>query len=245
MICFLIVISSIYLLKVESKAALDEKASEDNNKIIYLTFDDGPSYSVTNETLDILKEKNVKATFFIVGSKIQGKEDILKRIHNEGHSIGLHTYTHKYKKIYSTEEAFVEEMDRTNEEVKKVLGIEPKLIRFPSGSKPHLNDSLLDKLHAHNYRIFDWNACLSDGLNYNAPPDKLIKEAQKVIGKSTKVILLLHCDIVNKNTCKALPRIIDFYKSQGYEFKPITDETPEYYFRYKKSNKQASTELWQ
>lgn len=214
---------------------------EENKKVVYLTFDDGPANIVTNKILDTLKEKDIKATFFVIGDKISGREEILKRIYDEGHTIGLHTYTHKFKKIYRSEESFIEEMDLARKEVKRVLNIEATAIRFPAGSKPHLNDSLLEKLHAQGYKIYDWNASLSDGLNYNTPPDKLYREATKVVGKSTNVVLLLHCDQPNVNTCTALPKIIDYYKEQGYEFKPITGETPEFYFRYKKNNVKNTT----
>lgn len=213
-----------------------ERTDDENEKVVYLTFDDGPANIVTNKILDTLKEKDIKATFFVIGDKIGGREEILKRIYEEGHTIGLHTYTHKFKKIYRSEDSFMKEMDLTRKEVKRVLNIDATAIRFPAGSKPHLNDSLLEKLHQQGYKIYDWNASLSDGLNYNTSSDKLYREATKVVGKSTHVVLLLHCDQPNINTCKALPKIIDYYKEQGYEFKPIKEETPEFYFRYKKTN---------
>jgi peptidoglycan/xylan/chitin deacetylase (PgdA/CDA1 family) len=215
--------------------ALEDEKMESYEKIVYLTFDDGPSFIVTPRILDILKEKNVKATFFVVGDKIQGKEEILKRIHTEGHVLGLHTFTHKYRKIYSSHDNFIKEMDDTAEEVNRVLGFKPTALRFPTGSKPHLNEELLEKLHEKNYRVYDWNASLSDGLNYNTPTDKLVREAAKIIGRSnSKIYLLLHCDQPNKNTAKALPYIIDYYRELGYEFKVIEENTPEYYFRFKK-----------
>ncbi|MCM0649730.1 polysaccharide deacetylase [Clostridium swellfunianum] len=211
-------------------------SDQEEEKVVYLTFDDGPSYIITNRVLDILKEKEVKATFFVVGNKIEGREDILKRIHEDGHSLGLHTYSHKYKEIYSSHDNFVKEMEDAGEAVKKVIGFEPKPIRFPGGSKPYLNSSLLEKLHERGYKVFDWNASLSDGLNYNISTERLVKEAHKVVGGSnSKVYLLLHCDQTNKATAKALPMIIDYYKNLGYEFKTITEDTPEYYFRFKKS----------
>lgn len=238
MIFFLALVFCMPLISEYNKINAKASASdvEENKKVVYLTFDDGPANIVTNKILDTLKEKDIKATFFVIGDKISGREEILKRIYGEGHTIGLHTYTHKFKKIYRSEESFIEEMDLTRNEVKRVLNIEATAIRFPAGSKPHLNDSLLDKLHAQGYKIYDWNASLSDGLNYNTPPDKLYREATKVVGKSTNVVLLLHCDQPNVNTCTALPRIIDYYKEQGYEFKPIKEDTPEFYFRYKKNN---------
>jgi peptidoglycan/xylan/chitin deacetylase (PgdA/CDA1 family) len=230
--CLLLVLVSSITLK--SNVYADSENEYQNEKVIYLTFDDGPSNIITNRILDILDEKEVKATFFVVGEKIVGREEILKRIHNDGHSIGLHTFTHKFKHIYRSHDIFMKEMEDTAEEVNRVLGVKPRAIRFPGGSKPYLNSALYEKLHEKNYLIYDWNASLSDGLNYNTSTNTLVKEAHKIIGRSeSKIFLLLHCDQVNKTTAKALPIIIDYYKGLGYQFKTITEDTPEYYFRYK------------
>lgn len=209
-------------------------ASDPNHKVIYLTFDDGPSNVVNNKILDILKNENIKATFFIVGYKINGNEQTLKRIYAEGHSIGLHTYTHKYRKIYANDNAFIEEMDKTADEVKKVIGFSPRIIRFPSGSKKHLSENLLEKLHEKSYKIYDWNLSLSDGLDYNTPQDKLFREATQKCVNPSRIFLLAHCDQPNKKTCEILPKIIKYYKDLGYEFKAITADTPEYHFRVSK-----------
>jgi peptidoglycan/xylan/chitin deacetylase (PgdA/CDA1 family) len=231
LILILCMITSKIVLAKDTKDSKEEYKKE---KVIYLTFDDGPSYIVSDKILDILKESNVKATFFVVGSKIKGRENILKRMYDEGHSIGLHSFSHKYNQIYSSYDNFIKEMDDTAEEVNRVLGFRPNIIRFPGGSKPFLNSELLDRLHKKNYKIYDWNASLSDGLNYNTPVNKLIMESHNVVGKSySRIFLLLHCDQVNKNTAIALPEIIDYYKNLGYKFKAITDETSEYYFRFK------------
>lgn len=234
--CILVLILfSVFINPINIKCvnALDNQTSE-TPKTVYLTFDDGPSYNITDKVLDVLKEKEVKATFFIIGNKIKGREKILKRIYDEGHCIGLHSYTHVTRKIYSNENAFIKEMDDTRDEVKRVLGITPTAIRFPTGSKPHLNKNFLEELHAHNYKVYDWNASLPDGINCDIKPDKLIQYATKVIARSPKVFLLLHCDQCNKNTSEALPKIIDYYKENGYEFKTIDDNTDEFYFRFKK-----------
>ena len=207
---------------------------EDKEKTIYLTFDDGPSKIITRDVLPILKEYDVRATFFIIGYKIHGKEDIIKKIYEDGHSIGVHTYSHKYKKIYSSEESFLDEMNETADEVKSIIGVHPNVIRFPFGSKNHLTPSLLLKLHDNNYRIYDWNASISDGLNPSLPPDKFFKEATRKCVSPSRIFLLMHSDDPNKNTCKALPKIIKYYRDLGYEFKPITNDTPEYFFRVKK-----------
>ncbi|MEY8000976.1 polysaccharide deacetylase family protein [Clostridium sp. Mt-5] len=201
------------------------------NKMIYLTFDDGPSTEVTGKILDILKDKNVKATFFVIGYKIKGHEEILKRMENEGHSIGLHTYTHKCSKIYSSPDFFLNEMDKTDEEVENVLGFSSKIIRFPTGSKGHLDESLLERLHYSGYKIYDWNLCLSDGIDYRTSVSKLYQEGTKKCINPNKIFLLAHCDSKNENTCQALPKIIDYYSNLGYQFNAITENTPEYHFR--------------
>ncbi|KAA8674368.1 polysaccharide deacetylase family protein [Clostridium sp. MT-14] len=205
-------------------------------KTIYLTFDDGPSTEVTSKILNILQEKNVKATFFVIGYKINGHEKILRRIYNEGHSIGLHTYTHKYSKIYSSPDSFLNEMNKTGKEVKNILGFAPKIIRFPTGSKGHLDEYLLEKLHSCGYKIYDWNLCLSDGIDYRTPVQKLYSEGTEKCINPNKIFLLAHCDSQNKNTCKVLPKIIDYYINLGYEFKTITRNTPEYHFRVSEYN---------
>ena len=202
----------------------------DSDKVIYLTFDDGPCNKVTNKILDILKENHVKATFFVIGNQIEGAEDVVKRINDEGHSIGLHTYTHKYKSIYSNEDKFISEMIECRDEINKVVGISPNIIRFPGGSSKHLSKSYLNKLHDNNFKIYDWNLDNSDGLNPKLSPYRLYRNAIKGSKGCQSIILLMHCTPMNVNTCEALPEIIKYYKSQGYEFKTITEDTPEVYF---------------
>lgn len=206
------------------------EVSSDRKKVLYLTFDDGPNNKITNKVLDILKEKEVKGTFFLIGSLIEGQEDVVKRINDEGHSIGLHTYTHKYKNIYCNEDIFIQEMIDCRDEINKVVGISPNIIRFPGGSYKHLNNNFLKKLHANNFKIYDWNLDNTDGLNPKLSPYKLYRKAIKGSKDMQNIILLMHCTCVHKNTCEALPQIIEYYKSQGYEFKTLTTDTPELYF---------------
>lgn len=199
-----------------------------NNKIIYLTFDDGPSIT-TNRILDILKQYNVKATFFLIGNQIKGNENVVRRIKNEGHSIGLHSYTHKYDRIYSSKKVFIKEMHDTCDEINRVTGISPNIIRFPGGSKDHLDNEMLYLLHKCNYKIYDWNVDSSDGINPKASPNTLFEKATNPKIKPVRIILLMHCGYMQKNTCKALPEIINFYKSKGYKFKVISENTTEFY----------------
>lgn len=204
--------------------------SNSSKKVIYLTFDDGPSDIITNKVLDILKENDVKGTFFLIGNQIDGLEDVVKRIYKEGHSIGLHTYTHKMKRIYSSKNTFISEMLQSREKINEVTGVSANVIRFPGGSRKHLSEDFLTQLHSYNFKIYDWNMVTADGLNPKASPDRLYREATDDKKELSSIILLLHCDYMHKNTCKALPRIIKYYKDKGYEFKIITEDTPELYF---------------
>ncbi|MBZ9691351.1 polysaccharide deacetylase family protein [Clostridium sp. M14] len=213
----------------------NEETSNYKKKVIYLTFDDGPSDKVTEKVLDVLKEKDVKATFFIIGNQIEGKEDIVKRINDEGHSIGLHTYSHKYKCMYCNEDDFIKEMIECRDEINKVIGIAPNIIRFPGGSYKHLSKSYLKRLHDNYFKVYDWNLDNEDGLNPKLPPYKLYKKAINDSENLSTIILLMHCTDMHKNTCKALPNIIDYYKSQGYIFKTIEEDTPEMYFKIRKN----------
>ena len=205
-----------------------------DKKIVYLTFDDAPGDKVTDEILDILKDNNIKATFFIVGNRIQGREEILKRISAEGHSMGLHTYTHNMRKIYSSHKIFIDEMLETSDEIFKVTGRRTYLIRFPGGSKPQLNQVFLNQLHELNFKIYDWNVALPDGINCKTAPARLYRDGTNMRYFTSPIFILMHCSGENENTCMALPNIIKYYKEQGYEFKAITKDTPEYYFKIKK-----------
>jgi len=158
---------------------------------------------------------------------------MVKRIYSEGHSIGLHTYTHSYKKIYCDKRGFLAEMLKSQDEINSIIGIKPTTIRFPSGSRKHLTKTFLIQLHSYNFKVYDWNAAMSDGINCKTPVAKLYSEATKMTVTKHPIILLMHCDYMHKNTCVALPGVIKFYKDNGYEFKIINDKTPENYFPIK------------
>lgn len=228
-IIFLLLIISVTLTPI-----IPTNASENSNeKVIYLTFDDGPSNKILPDVLDTLKKEDVKATFFIIGEQIKGNEEVLKRVYEEGHSIGLHSVTHNKCNIYSSNDCFLNEMLKDQKLINEVVGISPTILRFPYGSNNNtykLTQSMVDLLHKNNLKIYDWNLDSGDGANHNLNPSAYIKNS-----KSDKdmIILLMHCGNINKNTAKALPEIISYYKSKGYTFKKIDETTPEY-FKLKK-----------
>ncbi len=221
-------LSSITLATSVSSTDVDEK-------IVYLTFDDGPTPKITEQILDTLKKYNVKATFFIVGKEIKGREAILKRIYEEGHGIGLHTYSHNFKIIYKTPESFIAEMDKTSATINDTLGtnLDLKVIRFPGGSAGRLNKNFYNKLCEKGYLIFDWNVDLQDGIKGNLSPECFLANSKKCMDKSNRRIILAHCNSNNQNTCTALDQIITYYTQEGYIFKAIDHTTPPYYYRFK------------
>lgn len=224
----------VFLLIFQPVLATTPTPNEE--KLVYLTFDDGPTPKITEDILDILKAHDVKATFFIVGKEVKGRENILKRIYEEGHGIGLHTYSHDFKKIYVSCDAFISEMDQDLRVINETLGtnLDIKAIRFPGGSSGRLTKAWLEALNAKGYQIYDWNVDLQDGVKGNLSPSEFVRNGTKFMDKSSRKIILAHCNINNQNTCKALPELIKYYKSQGYTFKIIDATTAPYYYRIKK-----------
>lgn len=209
------------------KGHSEEEISANNEKVIFLTFDDGPAGKVTTDILDILKRNDVKGTFFLVGGQVKGQESLLKRMVDEGHSLGLHSMTHNRDNLYSSNEGFMREMLKTQEVIYEATNVKANILRFPFGCNNNsykLKKSLVEAIHDKNLKIYDWTVDSGDGENFSASPGTFI---QKSKSKSPYVVLLMHCGYVNKTSVQALQSIIDYYKANGYTFKAITEETPE------------------
>lgn len=231
-----LLISLLCLVFCMTLSATEMTPIESDEKIVYLTFDDGPTPKITDAILDVLKSHDVKATFFIVGKEIKGRETILRRIYEEGHGIGLHTYSHNFKIIYKNPESFIMEMEKTENTINEVLGtqLDIPVIRFPGGSAGRLNKNFYKLLTEKGYLIFDWNVDLQDGIKGHLSPCEFLANAKKCSDKSTRRIILAHCNSNNKNTCEALGDIINYYKSEGYTFKAIDATTKPYFYKFKK-----------
>ncbi|WP_271811556.1 polysaccharide deacetylase family protein [Clostridium beijerinckii] len=213
---------------------LMHKVLADEKKIIYLTFDDGPAGKVTTNVLDILKQESVPATFFLIGSQIKGQEDLVKRMYDEGHALGLHSMSHNRNNLYHSNEEFLKEMLDTQQMVNSIVGIKPTILRFPFGCNNNcykISQSMVDLLHQNSLKIYDWNTDSGDGAHPNASPSTFIKNSKS---DKERVVLLMHCAYMSKNSTKALPSIIKYYKDNGYEFKVIDENTPEEYHFMKK-----------
>lgn len=189
-------------------------------KVVYLTFDDGPSSRITPLILDILKDENVPATFFLVGQQIEGREELVRRMAKEGHSIGVHTFTHEYKKIYSSKENLLSDIERTKKKIRSVTGITPTIYRFPGGSF-NISDELKKAVKEAGYTYVDWNACCRDEEIYHATAYQLINATLTSSKGKNRIVLLCHDSTSHKATAEALPSIISYYRDQGYVFSKL------------------------
>lgn len=199
--------------------------------IIFLTFDDGPSANITPKILDILKEKNVKATFFILNYG-EEEEKVVKREYEEGHSIGIHGYSHNYDEIYKSEEAYMENITKLREKIKTTTGYAPIITRFPGGSSNTISSfnkgimTRLSKLVQQNgYKYFDWNVSSEDAVGADKP-EELYNNVVNGLSKTKRNFVLMHDFYKNEAILEALPRIIDYGMQNGYYFERITEETP-------------------
>lgn len=192
-------------------------------KTMYLTFDDGPTAENTDVVLDILKEHNIKATFFLVGESVERYPEVAKRIAQEGHTIGIHCYNHDYKKLYQSVDSYVEDFEKAREVVQNATGVEVKLFRFPGGSINAYNkgvyESIIDEMTGRGYIYFDWNASLEDATKHNEP-ELLLRNAKESTFGRRNVVMLAH-DTVH-NTVSCLEELIEQFPE--YRMLPLTEE---------------------
>ena len=194
-------------------------------KRAFLTFDDGPS-SITNTILDVLKQENVKATFFVLGSRVEAKPDVVKRIYDEGHYIANHGYSHVYENIYASPQAVLDEYNKCNEAVKNAIGVpeyNSHLFRFPGGlvggKYADIKCQANELLEQNNIVHVDWNALNGDAETNNLTIDFELLRLQETGQNKNSIVILMHDAPAKKVTAEALPQIISFLREQGYEFK--------------------------
>lgn len=192
--------------------------AEEPQKCVYLTFDDGPSDKVTPKILDVLKEENVKATFFIVGKQAERRRYLIEREFNEGHTVAVHSYSHVYKDVYSSNESLLADIDRCNEIIFEVTGKYATVYRFPGGSFG-LKQELINAVTAHGMRYVDWNASMRDAEIINPTPDDLLKAAIDTPANRDHIVMLAHDTTDKAVTAQALKSVIKYYKERGYAFK--------------------------
>ena len=191
--------------------------AETNQKYVYLTFDDGPSDRVTPQILDVLKEENVKATFFIVGKMAERRKYLVEREFAEGHTVAVHSYSHVYRDIYSSAESLLNDIDRCNKLIKDITGKYSDVYRFPGGSFC-IKKELIDAVTAHGMRYVDWNASMCDAEIANPAPEDLLKAAIDTPANRDHIVMLAHDTTDKTATAQALKSVIRYYKKKGYVF---------------------------
>lgn len=200
-----------------------------SNKTIYLTFDDGPG-AHTARLLDILQKYNVKATFFVTGYN-NNYNDLLKRESDEGHTVALHSYSHNYGIIYSSIDAYMEDLLKIQDKVKSYTGTQSKIIRFPGGSsntisrryRPKIMTDLTKKVEEIGFRYFDWTIISGDAGD-TRDPNKIIENVINGIKENEPNVVLMHD--IKSYTVDSIERIIEYGLANGYTFAPLTMESP-------------------
>ena len=217
------------IAKAEREVIVYKMASGD---VVYLTFDDGPSYN-TVKILDLLKKYNSHATFFIVGQNIPGNEAILKRMVDEGHTLAVHTWSHDYGAIYKSEAAFWADNQKTRDLIKKVTGVEATIMRFPGGGSNTISanyakgimSSLTSQVKAHGYSYFDWNISSGDANADGVPAATLYNNMMAGIHANYNTpVVLMHDTGAKDTTVTAVAKVLAVGLSEGYSFEAI-DET--------------------
>lgn len=216
------------VLTEKAKAEI-ENIYHSDSKRVFITFDDGPS-TVTPQILDTLKQENVKATFFVLGSRVEAQPDMVKRMYEEGHFIANHGYSHKYTAIYQSPQTVLDEFNKCNEAVRKAIQVpeyNSHLFRFPGGvvggKYAGIKSQAAELLKQNNIMYVDWNALTGDAETNNLSVELEIKRLQETISGRNSVVLLMHDAQAKTVTAEALPQIISYLRGQGYEFKNFYD----------------------
>ena len=190
-------------------------------KVAYLTFDDGLNSKVTPIILDILKQNEVKATFFIVGNTIEKNKSLLKRMFAEGHSIGNHTYTHIKENIYNSAAGLRLEIDKTNDAIFNAIGITTRLFRPPYGGPYVRKAEFQEVLKPFNTML--WNVDSGDSKALNISRYTILNNIKNQVRNKKSVVIIMHDSGTHMETALALPDIIKHLKDNGFMIEPIID----------------------
>ena len=204
-------------------------ATERVGNTIYLTFDDGPSER-TDEVLAVLAEKNVKATFFVVGHSDEEDLARMRRIVEEGHTIGMHSYSHNYSLVYSSVESFLDEFYRNFSQIRDATGVTPTVFRFPGGSINGYDggfyQEIISEMIRRGFVPFDWNISSEDAAaTHIVPTETLVDNVVRNAGGKVRGFVLFHDSEPKTTTPAALGPVIDQLRGMGFEFSAITPNT--------------------
>lgn len=230
-----------YIIKYEisdeagNKSEIERKVivnSVEKAGVIYLTFDDGPSTTITPHILDILKEKGVHATFFILNYS-DGMEYLVKREIDEGNAVGIHGYSHDYSVAYASADACYDNIKKLQDKIANSTGKTVKIVRFPGGSSNTISKNycegvmtqITQRILAEGFRYYDWNVASGDTDGVKTK-EGVYNNVTAGLQHGRNNIVLMHDFSGNNKTLEALPEIIDFGLENGYVFDVITENTP-------------------
>lgn len=206
-----------------------EEALQDDRRRVYLTFDDGPGI-YTDDILDILEQYEVKATFFVVGKEDETSKTAMQEIVRRGHSLGMHSYSHKYKEIYASVDNFAEDFVKLREYLYEVTGVWSNIYRFPGGSSNKVSEMDMREfatyLEEQNVVFYDWNVSSGDGGSVLLSVEQLLENCIDGVESRKDAVILLHDSADKKTTVEALPFIIEnILAMEDTVILPITEET--------------------
>lgn len=237
-VCSIVLVIIIFFIRpLYVKAEEVDKVSTKNNKIVFLTFDDGPSLTNTPKVLEILNRYNVKATFFVIGAKVEEYPNEAKMMVKNGMAVFPHCYIHDYNKIYKSDEAYIKDLKRCQKTIEDILGRTNKsFVRFPGGSvNDWVNKSTFEnikkRLAYEGISYVDWNVSAEDALAYRLSCKKIENNVLKGYKGCSVAVILMHDSETKVTTVQSLPTIIEALKADGYEFKTFDDVSREEFNR--------------
>ena len=222
--------SGISEIVEDMQSEAKENVSEaENIREVYLTFDDGPSI-YTEEILDILAQYNVKATFFVTGKRKEGYGDVYRRIVEEGHTLGMHSYSHEYGNIYASLENFQEDLETLRNFLYNETGVVSQFYRFPGGSSNNVSQTDIHEMTAYlkamDIEYFDWNISAGDAMGASLSSGQIVSRVMNQIPSHRVAMVLMHDAADKHSTVEALPELIEEIQAmEDTEIVPITKET--------------------
>lgn len=213
----------------------DGVASEDNLRkegepmTVYLTFDDGPSEN-TPEILDILKKHGVKATFFVTGKEGDAAKQWYRQIVADGHTLGMHSYSHKYSTIYESVDTFAADFTKLYDFLEETTGVKCQFYRFPGGSSNQVSNTdmneFIEYLDEQGMTYYDWNVVCGDATSQIYTADELVQNVMTDVVQYKYSVVLMHDAAEKDSTVEALEKILQKLEEMDAEILPITEDAP-------------------
>lgn len=222
--------SGVDVVMNENREETAEPKDSSEFKEIYLTFDDGPSI-YTDDILDILDKYQVKATFFVVYKEGETAASLYQRIVDEGHTLAMHSYSHKYSEVYESVDSFSNDIKSLQEYLYETTGVWSRIYRFPGGSSNQKAggkiDDYISYLNDEGITYFDWNVSAQDAVSgYSLSENTIFENCIKGVDRMNECVVLMHDSGDRRSTVDALDEIIEYYQARkDCRLLPITDST--------------------